>query len=269
MASSSPRTPAAPAPDPRDEAFLREVDEAYRQDELARFWQRWGRWLVAAIGAGVLAFGGFLLWQGEQQRQLEARSERFAAAIDKLEGGDSVAAIESFSALEGERGTYATLATLMQAVVATQGGDSERALAAYRAVAANARAPQPLRDVATFKEIRLAFDALPPDEVIARLSPYLEGDSPWAPAAAELVGLAHLKAGNREAAGPFFLRAASDERAPTSLRARTEQMAAALGQDTTRILADLERQARMAAGEEPDAGDAPPPPAPPAPEAGR
>jgi hypothetical protein len=243
LATTPPTTPPAPpAPtDPRDEAFLREVDEAYRQDELTRFWKRYGRWLLLLVGVGILAFGGWLLWQAEQQKANEARAEEFAQALDKLEGGDSVAAVEAFGALESGPGTYATLATLMQAAVATQGGDRERALGAYRGVAADARAPQPMRDVATFKALRLEFDELAPDEVLARLKPYLEGDSPWAPAAAEMAALAQLKAGRADAAGALFLRVAAHDRAPTSMRARAEQMAAALGQDTSRIVAELER----------------------------
>ncbi len=255
MATTPPTNPPASPPlpaDPRDEAFLREVDEAYRQEELANFWKRWGRWLLALVGAGVLAFGAYLLWQGERAKALDRTAEQFAEALDRLEGGDSVAAVETFSALETGQGTYATLATLMQAAVATQGGDTERALAAYRRVVADARAPAPMRDVASFKALRLEFDTLPPAEVIARLQPYLEGDHPWGAAAAELAGLAHLKAGEPGAAGPLFLRAAADPRAPVSLRVRAEQMAAALGQDTRQIVEAMEREARARGGDAPE-----------------
>ena len=273
MATTPPTAPAAPeAPaDPRDEAFLREVDEAYRQDELARFWKRWGRWLVALVGIAVLALGAYLYWQAERARERDRAAEQFSEALDKLEGGDSVAAVEAFSALETRGDTYARLATLMQAAVATQGGDRERALSAYRSVAADPRAPAPLRDVATFKALRLEFDTLAPAEAIRRLQPYLEGDQPWGAAAAELAALAHLKAGEPGKAAPLFLRAASDERAPASLRARTEQMAAALGEDTSRIADELEQRARAAAGapEEEAKGVGPGAPTEPAPGAGQ
>ena len=33
-----------------DEAFLREVDEELRRDQLTSFWTRYGRWLVGGIG---------------------------------------------------------------------------------------------------------------------------------------------------------------------------------------------------------------------------
>lgn len=253
MATLPPTPPSPDRPaDPRDEAFLREVDEAYRQDELARFWTRYGRWIAILVALALLGFGGWLLWQGEQQKQREATAEAFAQALDKLEGGDSVAAVEEFSAIEGRGGTYALLATLMQGAVATQGGEIERAIGAFRSVAENSRAPQPLRDVATFKALRLQFDELPPADVIARVQPFLEGDGPWGAAAAEMAALAHLKAGSTEQAGPLFLRVAADTRAPVSMRLRAEQMAASLGEDTSRAIRDLERSAVPGEAEDED-----------------
>jgi hypothetical protein len=242
LATLPPTPPDAPA-DPRDQAFLREVDEAYRQDELARFWKRYGRWIAVLVALLLLGLGGWLLWQGEQQKQRDATAEDFAQALDKLEGGDSVAAVEELGEIEGRGGTYAALATLIQAAVATQGGETDRALGAYRSVGENSRAPQPLRDVASFKALRLEFDNLAPSDILARVQPWLEGDNPWGAAAAEMAALAHLKAGAPDQAGPLFLRVAGDTRAPVSMRLRAEQMAASLGEDTSRVIRDLERSA--------------------------
>ena len=38
-----------------DEAFLREVDDAVRAGDLESFWNRFGRWLVAAVVIGLIA----------------------------------------------------------------------------------------------------------------------------------------------------------------------------------------------------------------------
>ena len=45
------------------EAFMREVDEAVRQDQLTSFWQRYGRVLLVVLVLGLAAFGGWLYWQ--------------------------------------------------------------------------------------------------------------------------------------------------------------------------------------------------------------
>jgi hypothetical protein len=48
---------------PTDQSFLREVDEAVRKEELLGFWRRFGRWIVVAVVAGLLAFGGWIAWK--------------------------------------------------------------------------------------------------------------------------------------------------------------------------------------------------------------
>ena len=55
-----------------DEAFLREVDDAVRAGDLESFWKKYGRWLLAAVGIGLLAFGGCIYWQNQQQGAADA-----------------------------------------------------------------------------------------------------------------------------------------------------------------------------------------------------
>ena len=50
---------------PDNEAFLREVDDELRRDELQSFWKRWGRWLVGGIIAALALFAAYLWWQND------------------------------------------------------------------------------------------------------------------------------------------------------------------------------------------------------------
>lgn len=249
-------TPPAAPTDPRDEAFLREVDAAYREDEFRKFFSKWGRWILLAVAVGLAALGGWFWWQAEQTRKSEALSEQFSAALDKIEAGSTTEAVTELQKI-GASGnpSYRSLAAFTQAGIAMNGGDTAKAIAAVQAVAKDSAAAQPFRDAATMKQLRLEFDKLEPAEILKRTAPYLVGDSPWFPVAGEMAALAHLKAGEPDKAGPLFYRIAADERAPASMRARAEQMAAALGQDVTKIAEELkkaeqpgEAQAPAAAG---------------------
>lgn len=222
---------------------------------MKQFFQRYGRWLLAAIGLGLAALGGWLWWQAEQVRQSEALSEQFSAALEKAESGSTTEAVESFTEIgNSNNASYRSLAAFSQAGIALNGGDAEKAAALFKGVADDPRAAQPLRDSATIKYLRVEFDKLPPEDVLKRVEPFLAGDSPWFPLAGELAALAHVKAGAPDKAGPLFYRIAADERTPVSLRARAEQMAAALGQDVTKIASD--RDAREKADADRAAADA-------------
>jgi hypothetical protein len=203
---------------------------------MKKFLVIWGRWILLAVAIGLVALGGWLWWRAEQTRRIEAVSERFTTALEKAESGGSTEALKEYEAVaDGPGSGYRALAGMAKSAIALSGGDEAKAVAALKQVAADAKAAQALRDVATMKQLRIEFDKLPPAEVLKRAEPYLAGDSPWFPIAGELAALAHLKAGAPEKAGALFYRIAADERSPQSLRARAEQMAATLGQDVTRI----------------------------------
>ncbi|WP_181160024.1 tetratricopeptide repeat protein [Sandaracinobacter neustonicus] len=234
--------------DPRDQAFIREVDEAYREDELKKFMSSWGRWILLAVVLGLVALGGWFWWKAEQTRRIEAISEQFSGALEKAESGGSTEALKELdSVTQSSSSGYRALGNMAKAGIALQGGDEAKAIADLKQVVDDGRAAQAFRDAAAMKQLRLEFDKLPPAEVIKRTAPFLAGDSPWFPIAGEMAALAHLKAGEADKAGPLFYRIASDERSPQSLRARAEQMAAALGQDVTKIEEERTRKAKAEA----------------------
>jgi len=250
LATTPPTTPARStgASDPRDDAFIREVDEAYREDELKKFARSWGRWILLAVVAGLAALGGWYWWKAEQQKRVETLSEQFSAALGKVESGGSTEALAELETIgKSTNPSYRALAAMTKSGLALQGGEMDKAAADLKRVIDDAQAPQPLRDAAQIKLLRLQFDTMEPAEILKRTEAFIAGDNPWFPVAGEMAALAHLKAGSPDKAGPLFYRIAADERTPQSIRARAEQMAAALGQDVTKITADREKAARAEA----------------------
>lgn len=240
MATSPP-----PPIDPRDAAFIREVDEAYREDELKRLFNRYGRWVLLAVGIGLAAFGGWLWWQAEQGHRAEQMSEQFVGALSQIDSGATEGTAKTLGEIrQSGNPTYRALASLAEAGVALAKSDDARAATLYEGVADDAKVPQALRDAATLRFVSARFDQLDTPQVLAKLQPYLSDDSLWFPVAAELAATAHLRAGDRKTAADLFYRIAASERAPQSLRARSEQMVASLGRDVTEL---VERRASAGA----------------------
>lgn len=214
---------------------------------MQKFAASWGRWILLAVGLGLAAFGGYLFWQSRETARHEAASESLLTAVEGMGKGDPEAARKALGpVLDGGSAGQQALARLAEAGLAANGGELDKAIAALRQVADDGKAPPVLRELAQIRLLRLEFDRLPPEQVLARAKPWIEGDSPWFPAVAELAALAHLKAGQAKAAGALYLRLAGTVEAPESQRARAEQMAASLGEDTTALVAKLnaERAAR-------------------------
>jgi len=220
------REPSGTAP---EDAFFREVDEEVRKDQLAGFWNRYGRWIVIAIGLGLVALAGFLWWREEQVRKVGVLSEEFSAAQQGLELGNAKAVQEIERFATGDYGGYTVLARFTRASRAVENGDNAAALSGYRALAADRKLPQPLRDLASIMAVRVEYDTLAPAEVVTRLKPLAQPGAPWFGVAGEMLAVAYVNEGKPDLAGPIFAAISSDETIAPSLRQRAQQLAASLG----------------------------------------
>ena len=219
-----------------DEAFLREVDDAVRAGDLQHFWKRYGRWLLALVIVGLLAFGGWIYWKNQQTAAAEKQGETFVLAVEKLQSGNIPAAKTDFVALsKAEQPGYRAMAQLLLANISAAEGNVKKAVADYAKIAGDESLPKAFRDLALIRQTSAEFETLPPQQVIDRLKPLAKAGNPWFGAAGEMTALAYMKMGKDNLAGPIFAQIAKQEDLPESLRARTQQMAGALGVDTVQL----------------------------------
>ncbi len=215
-----------------DEILMREIDEAVRQDDTTQFFKKYGVPIGSALALGLAAFGGYLAWDYFQEQEFEAQSEKLITALDYSEAGDFANTEASAAELfEAEQPGTRTAARLLQAGAALEQGNSAKAVELYAAVAADEDAPQAMRDLALIREVTTNFDDREPAEIIAKLKDLAVPGNAFFGSAAEMTAIAHLEAGNREAAGALFGEIAKDEDQPETLRSRARQMAGLLGVD--------------------------------------
>lgn len=216
----------------QSDAFLREVDEALREDQFLTVVQRHGKKMALVVGTGLAALAGYLWWGHHQEALRAERSEQVIIAMDMLEAGklDAAAAkLEPIATKDGEGSQ--SVARLLQAGIALQQGKKDKAAGLYGLVASDTAAPQAYRDLAVLRQVALGFDTMKPEEVVARIKPLAVPGNPWFGSAGELLGMAYLKQGRKELAAPLFGAIARDKDTPDSLRARMRQMAGLLGFD--------------------------------------
>lgn len=221
-------------PPQTNEAFLREVDEQVRLDTAARFWKRWGRVLIGAIVAALIAFGGYLWWQNEQKATAGVEGEKLSLALDDLgENRPQKAEPELKALTTSESPGYRATAKLALAASMLAKNDTKGAAAAYAAIAADTTLAQPFRDVALIRQTASEFDALKPDQIVDRLKPLAVAGKPWFGSAGEMTAIAYLKMNKNREAGVLFAAMAKDEGVPESIRSRSVQLASVLGVDVT------------------------------------
>lgn len=215
----------------QNDAFLREVDDALREDELLTALRRYGKPALAVVVAGLLALAGYLWWDNYRNDQQATHGEQLILALDQLEAGNLATASAGLAPLAGGSDGSAAAARLLRADIALKLGHTQEAAGQYAALAADSAAPQPYRQLASIREVAVRFDSMSPDAVIARLKPLAVPGNPWFGSAGELVGMAYLKQGNTALAGPLFGAIAREKTVPDTLRSRARQIAGLLGND--------------------------------------
>ncbi|PAX08248.1 tetratricopeptide repeat protein [Sphingomonas lenta] len=217
---------------PTNEAFLREVDDELRRDQLAGFWTRYGRWLIAAILLGLALFAGYLYWRNQQEVARGAEGEKLQTAYDALAAGRTADAAKPLDELTRSSSEgYRALALFTQGDVLLQRDDLKGAAAKFAEVARSENTAPAFRNLALIRQTAAEFDTLQPQAVIDRLRTLAVPGNPYFGSAGELVAVAHLRAGRRDLAGRMFGRIARDAQVPESIRQRAIQMAGLLGVD--------------------------------------
>ncbi|WP_411340674.1 hypothetical protein V6U71_01530 [Sphingopyxis sp. J-6] len=213
-----------------DAALLQEVDEAVRKDRLDTIMQRYGRWIIGAVLAGLLAFGGYLYWSHRQDVARGENAEVLLGALDKAEAGT-----KDLKQLEaGKASAYRAAAMMQQSNMQAGKGDLKGAAALMAKVAADTSVDKTLRDLALIRQTAFEFDTLKPETVIARMKPMVDAKDPassWFASAAELSAIAHYQLGQYDQAGALYGRIAKLPDATKTLQSRSVQMAGMLGVD--------------------------------------
>lgn len=213
------------------ETFLREVDDALREDSLITAIRRYGKPVGAGLALGLAGLGGWLWWGHHQEAEAATRAEQITIALDQVEASRADLAAKTLDPIAAEGNGSGAVARLLQAGLLVQQGKARDAATRYAAVAADAAMPQPYRDFATLRQVALEYDTMKPDAVVARLKPLAAPGAPWFGPAGELLGMAYLAQGRKDLAAPLFGAIAKDKDQPDSLRARARQVAGMLGFD--------------------------------------
>ena len=209
--------------------IFREIDEELRRDNLRKLWSRYGRYVIAAAVLVLVVAGAIVAWRDHQLSERRAQSTRYASALALAREDKEADAVKIFDAIAQEGGGYAVLASFEEAAELAKLGDRKAAIAIYDRIAAASALDPSLRELAVLLSVMQSMSDSDPHATIERLAPLTAGGSSWRPTALELTAIARVRSGDRSGALDLYKSLADDLAAPSGLRARAAEMAAALG----------------------------------------
>lgn len=215
-----------------NDAFIREVDDEMRREQMSAIGRRYGLWIIGAVLLALAAFGGWTWWQHHQTSLAAEQGEKLATALDEIAQGRVAQGTAEVARLTtSDRDAVRATALLTQADLLLSKNDLKGAAAAFGKVAADESLAQPFRDMALVRQTAVEYDSLQPQQVIDRLRGLADKGSPWLGSAGEMVAVAYLRQNKLQQAGQTFALIAQTDGVPQSVRARAVQMAGSLGVD--------------------------------------
>lgn len=209
--------------------IFQEVDEEVRRERLKKLWEQYSGVIITVALVIVVGIGGWRAYQWWEAKQAAEAGRQFEAAVQLSEQGkhDEAAALFAKLSTESTAG-YRTLARFRAAQeLATR--DTQAAVKAYDALAADRGIGQPLQDLAEIRGTLLLVDTAPYEELRTRLEPLTANDRPFHHTARELLALSAWRAGDQTASRRWIDLILTDAETPSSVRARAEMLMALTG----------------------------------------
>jgi hypothetical protein len=189
-----------------DNSFFREVDDAVRQDQYKKLWDKYGIVVLIAAAcliAGVAAYKGWTHWQNTKK----ARDMFDALAKSGPEG-------------------YQVLSRFQIAANEAEEGEADKAVADYDALSTDSKVDSILQGLAVIQAATLRLDTADYAEMERRLKGFTGADNPWRFSARELLGLSAYQHNNMRVAEEQFTELVGDQGTPPNLRDRANMMLA-------------------------------------------
>lgn len=211
-------------PPKTDEAFLREVDEELRRDQLVGVWTNHGRLILGLIAGGLLVFAAVLGWRYWSHSKAEGQAVKLQTALDSVAANKPADATPALAELEasGVPG-YSAAARMTAANQLYNSGKTKEAATKFAEIAGDTSLGQPVRDYALIRQTNIEFDGIAPQIIVDRLKELATKDSAWLGSAGEMVAMAYLRLNKPNDARAMFKTIAETETVPDSIRQRAVQ----------------------------------------------
>ena len=217
-----------------DNSFFREVDEAVRHDRFKSLWDKFGVYVIVLAVLLIACVAGYKGWTYWQEREAQRGGAEFAQALAlETSGSDSSKANEAFEELakDGPHG-YRVLSRFQLAAGQAKAGETDKAVAAYDALATDGGVDAILQGLATLQAATLRLDTADYAEMERRLKGLIEGNTAWRFSARELLGLSAYQHKDLSGAEKQFSALLGDQGTPPNMRDRANMMLALIVSST-------------------------------------
>lgn len=206
--------------------IFQEVDEEFKRDKVAQFFQRHANLLIGLALLVILGVGGYRIYAYYEGKKAAEAGLKFESALVLATEGKPEEAKAALEAIQKDApaGYQALIRFKLASDLART--DKAGAAKAFDALAGDAGLDQHLKDLAKLRAGMLLADTAPYAEIEQRLDGLTPPGQPWRLAARETLAAAALKANDPLKAQKYLDMILADSEAPRAVRERAEMMLA-------------------------------------------
>lgn len=184
------------------DAFIMEVDEEVKNENLKAFWKKYGLFIVLFVALVLSATVSFETIKNWRENQFKAKTDAYIAANYQQTAQEMIAALEKIAV--GNNGIYSELARIQIADLLLQENKTEEAIAMLQTLATNDELNPRIKNLAAIKLAAQKIDSATRSEIESLLTPVVAADDSWTPIAQEYIALAAVKEGDVETARNLY-----------------------------------------------------------------
>ena len=208
------------------DAFIMEVDEEVKNDNLKMFWKKYGLFVVILVILVLSVTVSFETIKNWRENQFKEKTENYIAANYASNPDEMMKALEKIAA--GDHGVYSELARIQMTDILIEQGKNEDAVNMLTVMVDDDELNPRIRNLAAVKLAAQKLDSAPKAEIEALLRPVLEAKDSWTPIAKEYLALSSIQEGDIDAARALYQELLQDGEISEDFRNRIQDMLTAL-----------------------------------------
>jgi hypothetical protein len=208
------------------DAFIMEVDDEVKNDNLKAFWKKYGLFIVLFVILVLSITVSFETIKNWRENQFRKQTDTYIAANLDQNPQQMMAALEKIAA--GDHGIYSELARIQISDLLLEQNKIDDALKMLQSIVDNDELNPRIRNLAAIKLAAQKIDTAPFAEIETLLKPVVAADDSWAPIAKEYMALSAIQSGDHETARNLYQELLQDSRISDDFRNRVQDMLTAL-----------------------------------------
>lgn len=208
-----------------EDAFIREIDEELKNEQLKRIWEKYGLFIILFVAAAVTAAVSFESFKAWQDKRNQSFSDTYAYALNLQNQGRYAESLEVLDKLEKSgKAVYSNIAEIQKANIFIEQNKIEEAIAVLENVV-NAKDFNPqIKQIAIIKLASYKLDYAPSQEIQELLEPLVKENGVWTNIAKELLAMLAIRDNDIEGAQTLYQEISVAANTPETLKARAQDM---------------------------------------------